>query len=197
MSQYIYTVASLPTPHLDSDVFLSIEEFLEICRRFMGDRDYAELESAVVPLNTEQEPSNPVLAEWHRRKRGLQNQLAVLRAAKKEQSADKYVRPDADGRSHLEMPGVLEAARAASQEQSPLRAEEVLLRWEWNLLDELEVGHFFDLERLIIYYLRLQVLSRKARFNRPDGEERFKEVYQGVSRNFYGSEDTTKPENNT
>lgn len=197
MSQYIYTVASLPTPHFESDNFLSVEEFLEICRRFMGDRDYAELESAVVPLNTEQEPGNPVLAEWHRRKRGLQNQLAVLRAAKREQSADKHLRPDADGRLHLELPGVLEAARAASQEQSPLRAEEVLLRWEWGLLDELEVGHFFDLERLIIYYLRLQVLSRKARFNRPDGEERFKEVYQGVSRNFYGSEDTTKPENNT
>ncbi|MFN2310605.1 MAG: DUF2764 family protein [Spirochaetia bacterium] len=197
MSQYIYTVSSLPTPHFESDTFLSVEDFLEICRRFMGDRDYAELESAVVPLNTEQEPDNAVLAEWHRRKRGMQNQLAVLRAGKKEQSADKHLRSDADGRLHLELPGVLEAARAASQEQSPLRAEEVLLRWEWNLLDELEVGHFFDLEKLIIYYLRLQVLSRKARFNRPDGEERFKEVYQGVSQNFYGSEDTTKPENNT
>lgn len=197
MSQYIYTVASLPTPHFESDSFLSVEDFLEICRRFMGDSDYAELESAVVPLDPEQEPGNAVLAAWHQRKRGLQNHLAMLRAAKKEQSADKHLRPDTDGRLHLELPGVLEAARAAAQEQSPLRAEEVLLRWEWNLLDELEVGHFFDLERLIIYYLRLQVLSRKARFNRPDGEARFKEVYEGVSQNFYGSEDTTKSESNT
>ena len=58
----------------------------------------------------------------------------------------------------------------------------VLLRHRWSLLDDFEVGHYFDIERLIIYYLKLQILWRKQQFNREDGTNVFERTYNTVRR---------------
>ena len=51
------------------------------------------------------------------------------------------------------------------KEGTPLDAERRLLRWKWDFLDETEHEHHFDLEFLIIYFLKLQILHRLVSFD--------------------------------
>ncbi len=61
-----------------------------------------------------------------------------------------------------------------------MKAEEYLNRERWIFLEELEVGHFFDLEKLIVYSIRLQLLERKKFFSMEKGKEHFLEMYEQI-----------------
>ena len=82
--------------------------------------------------------------------------------------------------------GTAEIAREAAAQESPLAAEELLNRARWSFLDDLEVGCFFTIEKLIIYYLRLQILERKSLFNKEAGTERYKSIYQSITKEIAG-----------
>jgi hypothetical protein len=71
-------------------------------------------------------------------------------------------------------------AREAYAQDSPLQAEDTLNRARWGYLDELEVGHYFDIEKILVYALRLQVLARKALFDADRGRELFDKVYSEI-----------------
>ena len=62
------------------------------------------------------------------------------------------------------------------QEGNPLDIEKKCLLWRWQFLDELEKDHHFDLEFLILYYLKLQILDRLASFNKEKGLENFRKI---------------------
>ena len=58
-------------------------------------------------------------------------------------------------------------------DDNPLEIERRLLHLRWNFLEEQEIGHFFDLHFLIIYYLKLQLLQRLFSFDKQKGKVRF------------------------
>ena len=45
-------------------------------------------------------------------------------------------------------------------------------RARWDVLEDLELGHTFDLERLLVYAIKLQLLERKFAMDADRGEER-------------------------
>jgi hypothetical protein len=47
-------------------------------------------------------------------------------------------------------------------------------------LDELESGHYFDIDKILVYALRLQILERKALFDEQKGREMFDKVYTEI-----------------
>ena len=100
-----------------------------------------------------------------------------MRAGKKGQDGEKYI-----SAGTVET-GVLETAREAFSCASPLDGEAVLDRARWEYLDMLEAGHYFDLGRLIIYFLQLQILYRKAQINREKGKSGFEELYRNITEN--------------
>jgi len=55
--------------------------------------------------------------------------------------------------------------------KNPLEIEKRLMRAQWDFLEEQEIGHFFDLDFLIIYYLKLQILERMFSFNKEKGQQ--------------------------
>jgi hypothetical protein len=73
-------------------------------------------------------------------------------------------------------------AREAFAQESPLQAEDTLNRARWRYLDELEVGHYFDIDKILVYALRLQILARKALFEAEKGREMFEKVYSEIIR---------------
>lgn len=52
------------------------------------------------------------------------------------------------------------------------------LKWEW--LEEECFGKVFDIDSLLAYYLRLQILERWTRLNAEAGEATFRQIVHGL-----------------
>ncbi|WP_370391350.1 DUF2764 family protein [uncultured Winogradskyella sp.] len=59
---------------------------------------------------------------------------------------------------------------------NPLKAEEQLLKLQWDKLEELSIGHYSDLAALFIYKLKLELLVRWWSFNEEVGLNIFKQT---------------------
>jgi len=158
----------------ESERFMSEEEFFDCCESTITEKDFLILKKArIVP---EEGPfSESVLEKWSSWERSLRNELVKMRAGKKGQDGEKYL-----SGGNLET-GVLETAREAFNASSPLEGELILDRARWEYLEMLEAGHYFDLGRLIIYFLQLQILQRKMQINREKGKIEFGEIYSNIT----------------
>ena len=98
----------------------------------------------------------------------MRNELARLRAK----------RLDWDVTLHLRSTGrdadlaVVEAR--ILENESPRAAEDELDRARRTFLDGLEFGHYFDLELLALYWLKLRFLERRAVFDKECGREKLR-----------------------
>lgn len=185
MSQYYFLVASLPGLSYEDDHSFEPEQFLEMAGEHLSHGDLEQLRRARIDAPVELENAPEVVVNWQRFERGLRNELARLRAARRGTDPGEYVRRDAEGRDDTNRSGLAEAAREAYGEESPLSGEAALNRLRWACLDELEVGHFFDLDRLVVYYLKLQILARKRMFSRDKGEGVFSAATETIMNEYY------------
>jgi hypothetical protein len=174
LAQYYYLVASLPLLFYDSESFPSREDFLVTCRQHISPRHYRLLVSTSTADLQVTVPGCKILELWRHWEISLRNELVRLRAKKRGREAEAYL---------VESPGVLEPqgiAREAFAQESPLQAEDTLNRARWSYMDELEVGHYFDIEKILVYALRLQLLERKALFDEDRGRKMFDKVYSEI-----------------
>ena len=156
---YYYLVASLPHLRLGAAPRLTPGEFLRRCA--------AQVSAAHFRILTEVElfqvqPTGTGLAlldRWHERERALRNALAVVRANRLGIATAAHLR---DFRHDHRL---AEIARHLHTLDSPLAADEELDRLRWRFLEELGFGHYFDVETLVVYLLKLRILERRARFD--------------------------------
>jgi hypothetical protein len=175
LSQYYYVVASLPLLAYDMEKPYPVDAFVALCGEHLSDRDRRLLAEASLNWQADRTAGTAVLADWWRFDRSLRNELVKLRAARRGEDAERHLQGE------TELLAAQETARNAFSQESPLQAEELLNRAGWSRLDELELGHYFDLEKLIVYYLRLQILERKKAFTPEKGTENFQSIYQSVT----------------
>lgn len=203
MSNYYFLVASLPLLTYEEREAQEPSEFLTMLEDHLTTADLAAVAAARIdaPLTEESwsedavapdvpgsayaRPSNPVIAGWEAFERGLRNALVHLRSSAGHADPQEYIRLDAAGHEDSDRLEIDEAAREAFNHDSPLSGEDVLNRARWSFLDDLEVGHYFDLERVIIYYLKLQILARRRLFTRAEGEERFRQIQETIMNDYY------------
>lgn len=137
--------------------------------RCTGQLTPGELQSLKDTLSAPKETdlrSLSVAARWDNHERALRRELARLRTARLGGAARS--RADEDG-SH---PDARFAAARAFDHESIRAAEVELDRVRWRFLDELEFGHYFDLERLFLYGLKLRLLERWAKLDKVKGRKR-------------------------
>lgn len=172
MSQYYYTIASLPFLDFDSDPPLTYDEFLSTCRKECSKHDFTLIrEISLVPGDSL--PGKSHVAEcFYALERSLRNELVLLRAKKLGIDPDKYVQ---EGKEELEP---VKVARNAFMNESPLAAEKILNKARWMYLDQLEVGHHFDVEKLIVYKLKLKILEGIAETDKDRGREMYNSIMQ-------------------
>ena len=176
MAQYYYLVASLPLLFYDSERIPSRNEFLDTCRQHISPRHYSLLDSASTTDLQVTVPGCKTLDLWRHWEIALRNELVRLRAKNRSREAQPYL---------VDSPVLLAPqaiAREAFAQESPLQAEDTLNRARWRYLDELEVGHYFDIDKILVYALRLQILARKALFEAEKGREMFEKVYSEIIR---------------
>jgi hypothetical protein len=167
LSNYYYVVAALPLLHFDKKAAVSVDYFLDFCCGHLKPDDYTLLIRADFQNFSDTFPQAKVYMQYRTWEVALRNELVRLRAAKIEQDAIPYLRPG------IEIFSLRTLARKAFEESSPLKGEEILNKARWDYLEELETGHFFDIQKLVIYHLKLQLLNRKACFQDELGKENY------------------------
>ncbi len=174
MNQYYYAVSSLPFLDFESAPLLTLSEFMDICRSTLTEKDFEVISSLHLNGLKGSDFSLSVLTKWVSWEGTLRNEIAKLRADSLDMEAEPYLYAV---ESNTEAPGY---AGIAYKLDSPLLAEESIDRARWQFLDELESGHYFDLEKLIVYLLRLKILERRTMFTIEKGNENFQKIYENI-----------------
>lgn len=136
-----------------------------LCERYIQKTDVELLRS--LPQAQEVTPGkrrNELIRKWLVFDTALRNELAKARAAHKHIDLEKYLRPQEE---YLDS-GLTQLAISSHRNPSILEAEKILDKVRWDALEELEAGHYFDLEKLIIYAYKLKLLRRWERINSAD-----------------------------
>ena len=167
--------------HFDSEVYPSREEFMRLCAENLSKSDLNALMRMDDQVGPD-DPDDPVgrasrgggLKKWFDWNLSLSAELAILRA--------QELGLDAGQNQGIEkIPGTEEIAREAFNQESPLIAEDALDRARWAVLEELEVGHYFDLRKLSVYGFKISILERKSQFDMDKGLDNFNRIYSTVT----------------
>lgn len=157
MDKYYYLVAQLPFLEFGKESYISRQEFLEEAKRWLNEKEFSLLSQADINNLSLEEGYPEVLREYIEFERELRQKLASLRKALKK--GQDYSLP--------------EILKSLGKEDTPLEIEKYLLQLRWRFIEEKEVGHYFDLSFLILYFLKIQILERLFTFNKEKGKVKF------------------------
>ena len=163
--QYYYVITSLPYLSLSEELPIRKKDFLANCEKYLKKTDLDILESVSLFDVEENEIPLDVIRRFFRWERGVRNALVRLRAESLGLEPDEFIRDEIV--DHFQ---VLLAEKAFNAD-SPLMAEEILNKARWRYLDELEFEHYFDIERLVIFFIKVQILERTSSFDAVEGRE--------------------------
>ncbi|UCC43913.1 MAG: DUF2764 family protein [Candidatus Zixiibacteriota bacterium] len=158
---YTYLVSSLPMLQFDARPPITVDRFIDTCRLLISAADVSTLEN--VSSVEVVEARNATLRRWCEFDTGLRNELVRIRSERKKTDPERFLRGD----GYAE-PEIARVAQKASRIPSVLDAERFLDRARWRALDELEAGHYFDLDVLIVYMIRLMILDKWERVRSAD-----------------------------
>ena len=54
---------------------------------------------------------------------------------------------------------------------NPLQREEQIMKWQWEELNDIEAGETFTLNEILVYKLKLQILTRLNSFDKVKGAQ--------------------------
>jgi hypothetical protein len=152
---------------------MSIEEFLESCERLLTASDFQDIQLASLNADRPAETGIELLKRFQNAELGLRNELVKLRAKKLGIEQDRYARED------VENPLLAAVAREILEQETPLKAEHFMNGALWTILEDLSVGHYFDIDYLTAYFLKLQILQRRASFQVEAGEQKLESILSG------------------
>ena len=155
-ADYVYFISSLPTLQFGSKGPFSFEKFLELCGQYLPEKDVEIFKrSSISGDYDEKENQTPALKRWRDFDTMLRNELVKIRASRKHLDPVNYMRQDGAADS-----SIAHIAMNAHRNPSILEAERMLDMARWDALDELEMGHYFDLDLMIVYAHKLLILER-------------------------------------
>jgi Protein of unknown function (DUF2764). len=159
---YVYLLSSLPMLQFGMKPPFDMEKFFYACAELVSPDEIEAIKSF---LKDEGDGS------YGDFETALRNELVRIRAQRKHLDAAKYLRRDGyadQSASHI--------AAGAYRNPSILDRERLLDMDRWKYLDELSVGHYFDLELLKIYARKLSILEKWERVRSADAEKLLEET---------------------
>jgi hypothetical protein len=156
MNYYIYLMSSLPSLTFGVKPPFTFGNFLSRCEGLISDEGMGLIRSvAAQGLNCVNQ-ENVTLKKWMAFETMLRNELVKIRASRKKVDPAKYMREDGCPESVY----TAHIAINAYRRPSPLDAEKALDLDRWRYLDELAIGHYFDIDVMIIYACKLIMLEK-------------------------------------
>ena len=166
---YYYLAASLPMLDFNSEPPFSYQSFLENCQGLVRGEDFQAMRQASEGVHADEEvSSNETVAAWQAFEDAFRNEIAWFRANEVNQDPSDHVRGD-----RSVDPLVVEALAQAAKSSDLFEGERILDQVRWDFLDTLAQGHFFDLEFLIVYAVKLKILERYKEISSRRGRDVF------------------------
>lgn len=163
-----YLVASLPELSFERPSPITPPDFLALCAECLPDPACRLLAGTDLVESSADPTRLRVLSLWFEREHTLRHELARMRGRRLGWGAA----PDLSAAQHD--PELAALAGRILEIESPRAAEDALDRARWAFLDSLEFGHYFDLEALVVYWLKLRILARRAVFNKDLGRKKIR-----------------------
>jgi len=166
-------MSSLPTLNFGAKPPFSLEKFLAVCAELVPEEDLRMIRSAQ-EQDIERDfnaPGQPTLKSWINFETALRNELVKIRAARRHANAAKYLRGEAAHDA-----SIAHMALAAYRKNSITESEMALDYERWKALEELAIGHYFDIDACIIYALKLAMLERRDRAASADAAKLLEEA---------------------
>lgn len=157
MKSYYYLVASLPHLEFKDPPPIEKEVFRKECRKWLSRRDLEMLSSAKISENGKDASDTKVVSDWKTFDSELRRLLSEERAGNKITGSSS----------------ISSALEAALSDGNPLQKEIKYEKMRWDFLDAEGKQHFFDINWLSVYFLKLQILDRLAAFDKDKGEKVF------------------------
>ena len=173
MPFYVYFISSLPMLHFGMKPPFSFEKFIALAANFIPEADTEALKKCSINGDYTYGQKYPDLKKWQDFDTALRNELVRVRSSHKHIDGSKYLRDYEDLQLHL-------SHLALSSHRNPniLEAEKMLDEERWRALEELSFGHYFDLDFLILYGLKLLLLERWERAHTADSHKVLAEVLE-------------------
>ncbi len=169
---YIYLISSLPMLHFGAKPPFTMGKFLSACAELIDPGDLEILKGSLDDDLSEDRDAPPVIKRWRDFSIALKNELVKIRSARRHIDASRFLRRDGYADqwiSHI--------AIGAYRNQSILEGERTLDGERWKFLDELSIGHYFDIELLMIYARKLSILERWDRVRTADAKKLLEEAF--------------------
>lgn len=172
---YYYLVSSLPLLRHDGELPMSHEAFLTLCREQLSEHDCKLIEAASLnALEKIQVSKNRFLHSWLSFRDQVLGELTEQRARKLELPLDRY------RNTENKETRIIDMVRSAVNAPDPLQGELLLMQLYWNYLEELSGLDIFVIETLMAYAIKLQILERKNRFTREEGNGEFDRLFSNL-----------------
>jgi len=169
---YTYLISSLPVLIFGMKPPFFFERFLENCRPFISEEDLFLLSNLPVTVDEYgKSVGNPTIEKWLAFDTTLRNELVKIRAHSRKMDAAKYLR----GENPIDV-AIFHTAMSSHRSASILEGEKILDEARWQALDDLGIGHYFDMDSLILYAYKLKILERWETIHTQD-KERLTIVY--------------------
>lgn len=153
MDKYYYFVSQLPFLKFNEKVEFDKTSFLKEAAKWLSGKALRSLSEVNINNFYYNSSDCAVICNYKNFEEKLRKNLVS-------------VRESSGAISGYQLPEDIKQALSAT---SPLDIEEKLLLLRWKFIDEQEQGHFFDLDFLKLYFLKLQILERLFKFNKKEG----------------------------
>jgi len=155
MVYYYYLVASLPTLEFGANPPLTTEEFLSQCVQHLSRPDLSVIQKIIQQEKADTDMKNIFFKQWEGFNHNIRNEMAYFRARRAGKDPAVYVRGE-----RSTDPLYAELVAEASKGNDPLATEKIFDRRRWQFLDDQVRFHYFDLDILMVYALKLKILER-------------------------------------
>jgi len=162
---YYYLISSLPAIILGEKPYYSSEEFMKLCSIWIRNSDVEKLSKLTLNLE-DTNTDNNFARDWYKYEKILRNSSVKNRAPKLNKDPLPYLKPEDKIYTDIER-----KVQDSFSSATPLEKEMALDKLRWEIIDFLEIGHFFDLEKLCAYKLRLLICEKWVARKKETGQK--------------------------
>jgi hypothetical protein len=156
MDKYYYLITQLPFLKFGEKNHIDNDSFLEEAKKWLSEENFKDLQEANID-NLEGKTKIRFLQEYKKFELTLKKELAAYRENKNRQ---QEYQPK-------------EVLKKDLIEGNPLEVEKKLLYYRWQQIEESSKDYFFNLEAVIAYFLKLQILEKVLSFDKEKGTKKF------------------------
>lgn len=153
MSSLVYLISSLPSLSFGQVPPITMEEFNRDAQNQLSVKHFNQLESVDLYSSAGSERT-PGLKSIGEMLSDLKKDISEIRTANTQKRA----------------PG-LDRLPKAIVNANPLEREKLIMKWQWEELDNIEAGETFTFTEVMVYKLRLQILNRLNSFDKERGKQ--------------------------